>query len=290
MITKKIIAIGCMALGLLGAVSCSSDDGPARAELTMRVIDIAELSNGARYEAWIVVDNEPVSIGTFTSTDADQKFSAIATQLIEATSFFVTVETDNDPEPSDSRYFSGNFEGGKSAEVNVEKVIADFEDVSGKFVLQSPTDDNEDNDQNGIYFMDPSGFQIVPGLNLPSLKQGWRYQAWVRLGSSNQPVTTGKFDSPSGEDASSPYSGNGEAPDFPGEDFDNTAPQGLTFPEDGDIRGKEVFITVEPEPDFDQSSPFGMQILSGNAGQDLSPSINMMSRSFTGPRGTVSKD
>ncbi|MGY3794792.1 anti-sigma factor [uncultured Aquimarina sp.] len=287
MMKKKMMAIAAIALGVLG-VSCSSDDGPPVATLTMEVVGLETLTNGATYEGWIIVDGNPISTGKFTSTANTQNFVAIASQLEDATSFVLSVEppNDTDPGPSDTKILSGNFNG-TTAEVRVTNVIGDFTSVSGEFVMASPTDTDPDNDQNGIWFMNPNGGSPVAGLNLPTLQQGWKYEGWVVI--NNVPVSTGTFSSLSGVDDASPYSGNQTAPDFPGEDFINNAPSPLTFPQDGDVRGKQVVISVEPNPDYDQAEPFFFKPLTGTAGQDLAPALNTLGPNGTGPFGTVTR-
>lgn len=285
---KRMMAIGMIALTTLGVVSCSKDDGPPTATLTMEVVGLEALTNGARYEGWIIVDGEAISTGKFTSTSNTQNFTAVASQLSEATSFVLSVEppNDSDPGPSDTKLLSGNFNG-TTAEIRVNNAIGDFSSVSGKFVMASPTDTTMDNDQNGIWFMDPNGGSPIAGLDLPILPQGWKYEGWVVI--DNTPVSTGTFSSLSGVDDASPYSGNQPAPDFPGEDFINNAPSPLTFPQDGDIRGKQVVISVEPSPDYDQAGPFFFKPLVGIAGQDLAPAVNTLGSNGTGPFGTVKR-
>ena len=287
---NKFLALGAIVLGTLAFTACSSDDeGPATAELSMEVVGLETLTAGARYEGWIVVDGTPVSTGTFTSTTNNQTFRVNAAQLNDATEFIISIESDNDPAPSDTKLLSGSFNGNQ-ANLNVNALVADFSNssVSGKFVIASPTDDNAENEENGIWFMDPNGAVVSPGLSLPTLQKGWwSYEGWVVF--NGIPVTTGKFKNIDGPDASSPYSGNLNAPPFPGEDFLNNAPSGLTFPADGDVRGKEVLISIEPDPDYDQATPFFVKPLKGMAGQALAPEISIMAKNDTGPIGKVTR-
>ncbi|WP_255452700.1 anti-sigma factor [Aquimarina sp. RZ0] len=285
---KRILAIGMIAMSLL-AVSCSGDDdGPPTAVLTMQVVGLETLTNNATYEGWIIVEGNPISTGKFTSTATTQTFVVNADQLNNATSFVLSVEppNDSDPAPSDAKLLSGNFNG-TTAEVRVNSVVGDFTSVSGKFIIASPTDMITDNEQNGIWFLDPNGGMPVAGLDLPTLPQGWKYEGWVIF--NNTPVSTGTFSSLSGRDDSSPFSGNEDAPEFPGEDFLNNAPSPLNFPADGDVRGKEVVISLEPDPDFDQATPFFFKPLKGTAGQQLNPSVNTLAGNGTGPFGTVTR-
>ena len=122
-------------------------------------------------------------------------------------------------------------------------------------------------------------------MNLPELGSGWKYEGWVIF--NDIPVTTGTFSTVSGFDDASPYSGNSVTPNFPGEDFLNSAPQGLTFPQDADIRGRSVVISIEPSPDYDQATPFILKPLKGTAGQNTTPTLNTLTATNTAPLGRV---
>lgn len=288
---KKIknIAVFFIAMGLLG-VSCSKgDDGPAMANLTVDLVGIEPLTGDASYEGWIIVDGSPISTGKFTELERGHKFLAIATNLSKATGFMITIEPkgDTDPKPSNTKLVSGDFNG-TSATLNSHSAIADFSKASGEFVLASPTDNDNSNDQNGVWFMNPNGGTPLAGLKLPNLTQGWKYEGWVII--NDKPVSTGTFSSVTGRDDSSPYSNdNNLPPSFPGEDFLNNAPSGLIFPKDGDVKGKTVVISVEPVPDNDQATPFFIKPLKGVAGQLLSPTVNKLAPNGNGPVGTVKR-
>ncbi len=287
MMTKRILLAATFVLGML-AVSCSSDDGPPTSNLTLEVVGLEPLSIGATYEGWLIVEGEPVSTGKFTSTASSITFPVVAETLEKATEFVLSVEppNDTDPAPSKTKLLSGLFSGNVAA-LTVNTVVADFSNISGKFVIATPTDNVADNDEFGIWFEDPSGVQAVPGLNLPPLADGWKYEGWVVF--NNIPVTTGTFSQVDTFDDASPYSGNGQAPNYPGEDFLNSAPFSLTFPEDGDVRGKMVMITVEPSPDFDQATPFFIKPLNGTAQQNVAPAINELTATNNAPFGRVIK-
>lgn len=296
MITRNFFSVLSIALGVLATTSCSDDDTPAdppapRADLTFNIIGLQELTNGATYEGWIIVDGEPISTGRFDKLEIGQKFSVEKAKLDEASDFTITIEgpDDDDKLPSDTKILSGSF-ANNVAVLDIDSVIADFNGSSGKFVMATPTDNpgTPDNDQFGLWFMDPNGGSPIAGLDLPELPKGWKYEGW--LVTNDTPVTTGTFSSVDGKDDSSPYSGNEDAPDFPGEDFLNTAPAGLTFPQDGDVRGKQVVVSIEPFPDYDQAKPFYIKPLSGTAGTELFPTTNNLAldiRDF--PSGRVLK-
>lgn len=289
MMTKRILVVALSIVSLL-ITSCSSDDGPPTSNLTLELIGLEPLTGGASYEAWLVVDGEPVSINKFSSVGTTTVFPVVTTTLESATEFFLSIEAPNDadPKPSKTRILTGTFTG-SVAQVVSTTVMADFSSVSGKFVMATPTDNVSDNDEFGIWFEDPSGIQVAPGLDLPPLADGWKYEGWVVLtkNGTSFPVSTGTFSDETTFDDASPYSGNGNAPDYPGEDFINSAPQGLTFPEDGDVRGKMVVISVEPSPDYDQATPFFIKPLTGTAQQNVAPAINTLTANNNVPFGRV---
>ncbi len=295
MMIRKSLLLSAFILGAI-ITSCSGDDdAPPTSNLTIEIVGLEALTNGANYEGWIVVEGEPLSTGKFNEVSNSMVFAVNADNLEKATEFILSVEPPNDadPGPSKSKLVSGSFNG-NVAQVSVNSVIADFSSISGKFVMATPTDNpgTSDNDEFGIWFEDPSGIQTVPGLNLEPLADGWKYEGWVifEKNGTQIPVSTGTFSDVGNFDDASPYSGNGSAPNYPGEDFLNSAPQGLTFPTDGDVRGKTVVISVEPSPDYDQSTPFFLKPLSGTAGQVTAPQVNSIAPTNNAPFGRVLKE
>ncbi len=277
------------------AVSCSGDDDNASTSgtLTLDVIGLQPLENNVEYEAWIVVNGENKSLGRFSNVDFPRDFRANHSDIQNASSFKLSIEPGNDPSPeiSNTVLLSGNF-AGNAAQLDITQTLGSFQTVSGVFMLQTPTDNNPNNDQNGIYWMRPNG---VPGLKLPELPEGWKYEGWVTVptpaGDIN--LSTGTFSKPVGQDDFLPYSmTTNPPPAFPGEDFLNAsllAKSGVNnIP---DLRGKRAFISIEPSPDNDGNAPFILQPLSGTIGMETAPTLNTMNlntKSF--PIGTVSRD
>jgi len=81
----------------------------------------------------------------------------------------------------------------------------------------------------------------LPSLDLPTLPEGWEYEGWVVI--NGQPLSTGKFLKVDEADFATPYSGASPGPAYPGEDFLQNAPAGLTFPLD--LSGSTAVISVE---------------------------------------------
>ncbi|MEH6405928.1 MAG: hypothetical protein V7767_01480 [Leeuwenhoekiella sp.] len=275
----KLILLG-MVITIFTSACSSDDDSSASSALTVDIIGLQQLSNTSEYEAWLIVEGLPVSMGRFTDVNFPKVFKTSSQILNSATQFKLSIEPGNDSNSSISNtvILSGNF-AGNSAALTIEQSIGNFKDASGEFVLKTPTDDtngvDNGNDQSGVYWYDP--MTATPGLNLPDLPLGWVYEGWVTLPTSQGDVnvSTGTFRSATGMDDFAPYSSQrNPAPSFPGEDFLNNsvAPAGITFPTD--LRGKTVFISIEPAADT-SSEPFFLRPLNGVA-KDLSPSLNSM--------------
>ncbi len=275
--------------GLL-IISCSSDDSPnvPMSTISINLSGLEVLSGGFEYEGWVMVNGTPQSTGTFTNPAISQSFTMPSADLDIATAFILSIESDDDPAPSNTKIMSGNFIGNaNSVTLSLENQVPGILNMAGKFILASPTD-ALDNDEAGVWFMDPPNAGLT---SLPSLGAGWKYEGWVVVGENNDIVlSTGKFDTATGSDSSSFFSGNLVAPAFPGEDFIATgvAIPGLLFPLD--LRGKKVVVSIEPEPD-NSSEPFVLKPLVGTASSITgTASVNTMTlNNASFPTGTVTR-
>ncbi len=261
---KNLLKLLSLTLTLLFLTSCSNDDSPTTKSLTLNLTGLAELGSNFVYEGWIIVDGAPVSTGTFTSVDFPQSFSVNIDQLDDATKFVLSIEpaNDTDPAPAATKILAGNFSG-KNASVS-SALVADFSGVAGKYILATPTNGMNNNENSGIWFLYPNGPSA--GLTLPTLSSGWIYEGWVVI--DGKPVSTGTFNNVSATDNFNGFSGamalpmpNGTDGFFPGEDFLMGAPSGLTFPTD--IAGGKAVISVEPVPD-NSPMPFSIKPLVGS--------------------------
>ena len=213
--------------------------------MTIAFDGLEPLGDGGEYELWFVgADGAPVSAGVF-DTDAGPVELDLPDGIPGAVELKVSIETDNDPAPSESIVLSGAIDGAageRSADLVAD--IADFSSASGQYILATPTDGTgtPENERSGVWWT------VIPraqSLFLPELSAGWEYEMWQVIDGQN--VTGGKFTDPFAPDQAAPYSGPDEAPPLVGEDYLLNAPEGLTFPVD--LRGTEVFISVEPLPD-----------------------------------------
>lgn len=217
----------------------------------------------AAYEAWLVVDGAPVSAGTFADPAAARL--DVTGDMVAPSAVIVTVETDDDPAPSDTKVLAGGFVDGV-AQLTVTDPAAigvDFASATGQYILATPTDGtgSPENERSGVWW---TFIPRAQSLVLPTLPAGWIYEGWQVI--DGVPVTTGTFVSQFGEpDHAAPYSGPTPGPPFPGEDFVANAPDGLTFPVD--LRGSEVVISVEPFPDTGPE-PFPLIPLRGTVPAD----------------------
>ena len=130
--------------------------------------------------------------------------------------------------------------------------------AAGSYILATPTNDLDTDENSGIWFLDLSGGSPAAGLELPALPAGWNYEGWAVI--DGVPVSTGRFNALDEADLDAPYSGPRDGPPFPGEDFLFNAPAGLAFPVD--LSGGAAVISVEPSPD-DASAPFTLKPLFG---------------------------
>lgn len=244
--------------------SCSSDDGPPVSILEVDTIGLENLSGGSTYQGWLLVDGESKPTNKFTDVSQTLRLTVLESDAQDATGFYITVEPvgDNDNIPSDAIILSGAFNR-NSASLDFESVVGDLSNVSGELHLATYTDDDTDNDQFGIWFSQSNN---APGLNLPTLQSGWKYEGWVNLG--NKIISTGTFTSVSETDDANFFKGSGGVePNYPGEDFlflPSSFPlTEVTFPIN--VTNKNVFITIEPFEDRDPA-PFFIRPLTVTTG------------------------
>lgn len=243
-----------LALSFIASSCSSSDDNtnvtPTNSDLTLNLNGLEALGADFVYEGWIIVDGSPVSTGTFSSVSFPQTFSVNTAQLNNATTFVLSIEpaVDLDPAPAATKILAGDFNGA-SADVNSNGIVGNFSASTGTYILATPTDMDDTNEESGVWFLDNSSGTPSTGLELPALTEGWVYEGWAVI--NGMPISTGTFIDPAVADdnaATSVFKGDaGNGPGYPGEDFLQNAPAGLMFPTD--LRGTTIVISVEPSPD-----------------------------------------
>ena len=297
MILKNVLKCLGMA-AVISLASCSDDDAmPVGAQdLNMNVTGLQALGADYQYEGWIIVDGAPVSTGTFTvdenGTPSQTTFQVATEDAAAATKFVVSIEPvqDADPAPSAVKILAGDFSGDTSTLTTSDAAAlgTSFESATGKFIIATPTDGNPDvNEESGVWFLDNSSGSPMVGLDLPTLPAGWAYEGWAVI--DGTPVSTGTFTSMTGADNANPHNGQSMSPPFPGEDFLNNAPAGLTFPTD--LSSATIVVSVEPVPD-NSAAPFVLKPLVAPVGANVAThtALDMSNNALaTNPTGSVTK-
>ena len=272
---------------------------PPSTTFSFSLTGVAPLANGFHYEGWAIVDGSALSTGKFNVDDAgtivDLNDVAIPNgefevggDLSAATAIILTIEPDGgtDTTPAATHYIAGSVSA-SSASLTVGDASAlgdDFSGASGDYILATPTDGADTNENSGIWFLSLATGSPAAGLTLPDLPSGWVYEGWAVI--DGTPVTTGTFTKVDSVDLADPYSGTEAGPPFPGEDFLNNAPTGLTFPTD--LAGATAVISIEPSPD-DASTPFTLKPLVGSIPSDATDHVtySMDNNSSGFPTGSV---
>lgn len=273
---------------------CSdNDDEPSTKNLVLNIAGLENLGNDFVYEGWIIIAGAPVSTGVFTVNDAgvlsQTNFTLEKNQLEAASTFVLTIEpkVDNDPAPSKVHILAGDFLG-NSGQLTISHGAAlanNFENAAGKYILATPTDGSDNNENSGVWFLDLSTGSPTVGLNLPILPEGWKYEGWIVT--SGQPVTSGKFTSATGEDDFNGFSSTMAGPPFPGEDYLVNAPAGLTFPLN--LAGGKAVISIEPDPD-NSPNPFLLKPLVADIPVNaIDHTTYSLGKNLSFPTGTVSR-
>ena len=298
---KKVNLILVALISVVLISSCKKDEEDEMTTTTMKSINLnlsglEDLGSGYVYEGWLIVNGSPVSSGTFT-VDASgmlskTQFEMKASDVDNATKFVLSIEpmNDSDPAPSATKILAGDFNG-NSAELDISPV-GDFSSSAGKYILATPTNGGDSDENSGIWFLDLATGAPTAGLVLPSLPEGWKYEGWVVI--NGTPVTTGKFTNKAATDEADPYSGTEALPDvndgdgfFPGEDFLKNAPSPLNFPTD--IAGGTAVISIEPSPD-NNPGPFTLKpLVHGIPDMATDHMVYNMDQNLSFPSGTVTK-
>ena len=162
---------------LLMVISCGDKESETE-QLSLNISGLEDLRTGYAYEGWIMVDGSPKTTGVFTvnSNGALSKttFDIGKEDLEKAAAFILTIEPspDPDPAPSDVHILAGGFSG-SSATLTVDHDAAigtNFTSASGKYILATPTDGTDANEDAGVWFLDPMGPSAT--LSLPTLPAG----------------------------------------------------------------------------------------------------------------------
>jgi hypothetical protein len=295
---------------LLLALGCGGDGGTTGPEgssiVTLSLTGLKPLGDGLNYEAWLLAGTALEPWGSplilFDVDEEGRMVDPVADTVLvgpfqgrldpaDVIGAAVSVEaSDTLLSYSSFTFLLGGDLGQGSAELSTEHWIAFNQPLagsSGLFVLGTPTDEDQENELGGLWFMDTGLSPVGPGLVLPEAPLGWVYEGWVSLDGVD--LSTGKFLGPTGADSANAYSGTGEAPVFPGEDFLVEAPAGIVFPPD--LSGTSVYVTMEPwmEWDVHPDQPFPLRILEAQVPAEAVPQTTYEMTSLAGqlPSGMV---
>lgn len=290
---KNLLTLLTVLLVFFSACDEKEDADPMK-NLSLNISDLEDLGSEAMYEGWLIVNGAPVTTGTFSVDGSGNlsktSFTVNATDLDDASTFVLTIEPvpDNSASPSDVHILAGDFSG-NNASLTVGHGAAlgdDFSSSAGKYILATPTDGPETNENSGIWFLDLGSGTPAVGLDLPMLPAGWKYEGWTVI--DGQPVTSGTFTAVAEVDDDDPFSQSMDGPPFPGEDYLLNAPSGLTFPTD--LSEGTAVISIEPDPD-NSPNPFTLKPLVGSipamAKDHMTYDMGQNLNSF--PTGTASK-
>ena len=292
--THNILKLMVLGIAMI-MVSCGDDNTTSDNQLNLNLSGLESLGSDYAYEGWIMVDGSPKTTGVFTvdsdGNASETSFEVAAEDLEKATAFILTIEPspDADPAPSAVHILAGDFSA-DNATLTVSHSAAigtDFTEATGKYILATPTDGMDNNEDSGVWFLDNSSGSPEAGLSIPALPEGWAYEGWAVI--DGTPMTTGTFTSASGSDSASTFSGSAGGPPYPGEDFIQNAPAGLTFPTN--LQGATIVVSVEPVPD-NSPAPFALKPLVGMtaANAELHTVLDMANNAVaTNPTGTASK-
>ena len=293
------ILIAVLSLTTVACDSTSSEEPDIRVQLQLDVNDLPPLRGGQNYRAWAILPDQNVPSDPFNFTDSGQYVNetgqfisntfTFPQNIASATHVLVSIEGKGSAanEPSETVVYAGdvqNFETTMEA-THPLAIGVDFSSASGVFALLTPSDDDPDNELNGVWFVEPgSDDALSAGLDLPQIPTGWAYEGWVDTGGAV--LSTGAFTAVDEADMDEFYYRSGlEQVLYPGEDFLANAPAGISFPPD--LSGARVFITIEPLPD-DAAAPYVFEVMNGSI--PASPSARTaydLNVNFQAPTGTA---
>ena len=176
---------------LKGKKNNNDKENDKNGNFKLNINGLEDLGPAARYEGWLIIEGQPVSTGVF-SVDSKGKLNKTVFKVPEialenASLFVLTVEPypDNNPGPSDVHILGGEFSNGsKSASISVGHPAAlgnDYTMAEGKFIIGTPTDGPNSFEESGIWFLSLASGSPAPGLKLPTLPAGWKYEGWVSI-------------------------------------------------------------------------------------------------------------
>lgn len=222
------------------STSKAVEDFPINLELS----NLQPLNSGA-YEGWVVRDGAKHSFGRFNmdadgGINGDLALSDVVPANGDTIAISIEPENDTDPEPSATIVLAGEITGGVAS----LEFPVDVSEFAGKYIIATPTTSTTDDETAGVWFTTTGS---DAGFDIPVAPAGWIYEGWTVF--DGKPITTGQFSDPSKADLFSGFSGSGDFPAKPGEDFIHNLPNGLTGPIDLSDGTSVVVLSLEPFQD-----------------------------------------
>jgi hypothetical protein len=263
------------ALVLLHA--CGGGSAPATGSRTIALSfsNLEDLGDDHTYRAWLQDGPTYVPLGNFHISGGaavPATLSVPEQQFRAAEAMVVSIETagSSATQPSAQRVLAGEIQGsGADLSVADSRALGDpFTGVGAQYILETATTAAADDYQQGIYWCVPGDFlgidePVVPDdpnldTTMPQLPPGWAYEGWVVV--DDVPVSTGRFTSPlvPDSDGLGPAAGPLPGMPFPGQEYIDP-PLVIT--------GGEVWLTVEPQPDY-SPAPFPLRVLLDTNAED----------------------
>lgn len=290
---KKSIITSAIALSSLIVMGCgdSSDSNDTNvnkktSEITFVAKNLAPLGDDYDYEGWLITPKGAIATGKFDITKGETTphvFKVDPNDAKSASKFVLTIEPQNETGADIKNASSVHIIGGdirnNTAILTTSHGTAlgtDFSEATGKYILATPSNKNATPTQ-GIWFIDNSSGAAKPGLSLPNLPTGWKYEGWIVDGS---PISTGTFlkANEADSDKAGSTAGTEATPAFPGQDFVNPAK---------DLIGKTAVISVEPDPD-NSKAPFSIKPLVGTITNEAGKMVLANKAADNLPKATIS--
>ncbi len=265
-----------LVITLMFIAGCDSGDvteqEAAKVQVRLELEGLPPLQDGFTYQAWAKVGFETFPTDRFNVAENGSFVNAagqfiqnalvFAVDVAAADEVFITIEDkrDSDDAPSGTVILGGTVSGSVATLTPTDPIALDasFAGLTGTFMVMHHSDFVAGSETSGLWFTNGSQGSPTAGLSLPALPDGWIYEGWLDTGAAL--ISTGTFRSGSAADTASPYSST-DTPLFPGEDFLENAPTGVTFPLNP--AGATARVTIEPFPD-DTVDPYGFFIMSGS--------------------------
>ena len=259
-------------------ISCSEIDTLKSSfddsKVTLSLQNLKDPAAGMYYEAWLKPSSgASSSLGLLVKNQDTYELATTITheQNFEGQLIFISIEKDDVPgmrftQSGDTLFTptanvisccvisanQGEFSSANgfiTSPKDANAVTTEFlmENAAASVRIFTPTQ-SDDDDLSGLWFtevtIENNDTTISGSINMPGYENGWTYEAFITT--SGQKISLGKFVNPFWMDTANPYSGpeRNEFTIYPGEDFINNAPSGLSFPLD--LSNAVVSVTLTP--------------------------------------------